>query len=139
MASRILRDAHPKLQNAYKIAKGLFEHYNSNLEVILTCTYRSVDEQTKLYNQPFDGIDNDKDGLIDERDEKVTNAKAGQSKHNAYPSLAIDIAFKNRETGELDWNLTHFKTFYDYIKAVDKDIKWGGLFKNFHDAPHFEI
>lgn len=138
MPSRALKDAHPKLQNAYKIAKALFEYHNPTLEVILTCTYRSGEEQTKLYNQPFDGIDNDQDGQIDERNEKVTNAKAGQSKHNAYPSLAIDIAFRDKQTKKLNWNLVHFKNFYGYMKAVDKDIKWGGYFPD-TDGPHYEI
>lgn len=138
MPSRALKDAHPKLQNAYKIAKALFEYHNPTLYVILTCTYRSAEEQELLYNQPFDGIDNDQDGKIDERDEKVTNARAGQSKHNAYPSLAIDIAFKHKDTKQLDWNILHFKNFYNFMKAVDKNIRWGGLFRSV-DGPHYEI
>lgn len=138
MPSRKLKDAHPKLQVAYNFSKKLFEYNNPTLEVILTCTYRSPEEQTLLYDQPFDGLDNDRDDQIDEGDEKVTNAKAGQSKHNVYPSLAIDIAFKNKETKITDWSLIHFKNFYGYMKAVDEDIRWGGLFKSV-DGPHYEI
>lgn len=145
MSSRKLSDAHPRLQEAYKFSKRAFEESNPNLEVILVCTYRSPEEQDKLYKQPHDGIDNDKDGLIDERDEKVTNAKAGQSKHNAYPSLAIDIAFKKLHEKGLDYNILHFKIFYGFMKIFDKGIRWGanvkygGNFKSIHDAPHYEI
>lgn len=139
MASRKLTDAHPKLVNAYIFSKKAFELRYPELEVMLTCTYRSRDEQTKLYNQPHDGIDNDHDGKIDERDEKVTNAKAGQSKHNAYPSLAIDIAFKKRNERGFDWNMVYFKIFYDFMHSYDTSIRWGGNFRSIKDGPHYEI
>lgn len=43
---------------------------------------RTIKYQNSLYDQPYDGKDNDNDGKIDEADEKVTNAKGGQSPHN---------------------------------------------------------
>jgi hypothetical protein len=138
MASRKLTDAHPRLQAAYRFSKQAFEEKYPALEVIITTTYRSPEEQEKLHKQPIDGIDNDKDGKIDERDEKVTNARAGQSKHNAYPSLAIDVAFKKRTQPGFDWNLGLFKGFYELMKSFDKGIRWGGYFKMV-DGPHYEI
>lgn len=138
MCSRRLSDANPKLQEAYKKAKIAFEAVYPQFEVILTCTYRSHEEQERLYNQPWDGIDNNNNGLIDEPSEKVTNAKPGQSKHNHYPSLAIDIAFKYRGEKKLNWNLAYYKKFYDIIKGFEPAIRWGGFFK-FVDGVHYEI
>lgn len=145
MPSRRITDAHPRLQAAYIFSKKAFEEKFPNLEVILTATYRSNEEQDKLYNQPWDGIDNDKDGKIDEKDEKVTNAKKGQSKHNAFPSLAIDVAFKKRGEPGFNWNMAGFKSFYDLMVSFDRGIRWGanvkfgGHFKNMNDGPHYEI
>jgi peptidoglycan L-alanyl-D-glutamate endopeptidase CwlK len=145
MASRRITDAHPRLKAAYEFSKRAFEEQFPLLEVILTCTHRSAEEQDKLYNQPWDGIDNDGDGKIDERDEKVTNAKAGQSKHNVYPSLAIDVAFKKRNAPGLDWGMAPFSVFYKLMKSYDSGIRWGanvkygGHFKSLNDAPHYEL
>ncbi len=144
MASRRLSDAHPRLIEAFTFSKRAFEEEFPGIKVILTCTHRSAEEQDILYNQPWDRRDNDGDGLIDEKDEKVTNAKAGQSKHNAYPSLAIDVAFRV-PSGGLDWSMHLFKKFYSYMRSFDKGIRWGahvkngGHFKNMNDAPHYEI
>lgn len=55
---------------------------------------RTIAYQNSLYNQPYDGKDNDRDGRIDEADEKVTAAKGGQSPHNF--GLAADfVPIKN--------------------------------------------
>ena len=145
MPSRSLSDAHPRLAKAYLFSKSEFEKQHPHYSVILTCTHRSNEEQNRLYQQPFDGIDNDRDGQVDEKDEKVTNAKGGQSKHNAYPSLAIDVAFKNNLTGKLAWTTALFKKFYDFMRSADSGIRWGGNvrygghFRSLHDAPHYEL
>jgi len=145
MPSRRLEDAHARLSKAYLSSKAEFERIHPHYTVIVTCTHRSNEEQDRLYRRPFDGIDNDGDGQVDEKDEKVTNARAGQSKHNAYPSLAIDVAFKNNITGKLSWSTALFKTFYDFMRLADTGIRWGGNvrfgghFRSLHDAPHYEL
>lgn len=93
---------------------------------------RSWAEQTALFNQPFDGKDNDRDGKIDEADEKVTNAKAGSSYHNF--GLALDVVeIKN---GKALWTNPNWSK----IAALGKSIgfEWGGDWKNFKDKPHFQ-
>jgi hypothetical protein len=62
---------------------------------------RTIAYQNNLYAQPTDGKDNDGDGRIDESDEKVTNAKGGQSAHNF--GLAADLA-PEKSKGIIDWN-----------------------------------
>lgn len=135
MPSRNIADAHLILQKQYIKAKEQFEKANPTVEVILTCTHRSNEEQTALYNQPTDKKDNDGDGKIDESDEKVTNAKAGQSPHNYKPSLAIDVAFK--VNGKIDWSSKWFTAFSKYM--ISEDIVWGGNWKSIKDLPHYEI
>lgn len=145
MPSRSINDAHPILKDAYLKSKVQFEQMHSHYTVLLTCTHRSNAEQDRLYRYPYDGIDNDGDGLVDEKDEKVTNARAGQSKHNKYPSHAIDVAFKNNLTGKLSWSMALFKTFYDLMRSVNSSIRWGanvrygGHFRSMNDAPHYEL
>jgi len=65
----------------------------------ITETSRSFERSDKLYMQPCDGKDNDGDGKIDEADEKVTNAKGGDSLHNY--DLAID--FTILVNGKMRW------------------------------------
>ncbi len=94
---------------------------------------RTWEQQTAIYNQPHDGKDNDGDGIIDEADEKATNAKAGQSYHNY--GLAIDVVqIKN---GKTIWNNPNWSK----IAAIGKSLgfEWGGDWKSFKDLPHFQI
>ncbi|MFT3908309.1 MAG: M15 family metallopeptidase [Ferruginibacter sp.] len=135
MPSRLITDAHETLQAQYIKAKEQFEKDNPTVEVFITCSYRSPYEQDCLYNQPHDHKDNDGDGKIDEPDERVTNAKGGQSPHNYKPSLAIDVAFKIN--GKVDWSSKWFILFSKYMKT--DEIDWGGNWKSIKDTPHYEI
>ncbi len=102
------------------------------IKLRVVSAFRSWSEQTKLYNRPFDGKDNDGDGLIDEANEKVTNAKAGQSYHNF--GLAVDVVeIKN---GKAIWKNPN----WDKVAKLGKSIglKWGGDWKSFKDKPHFQ-
>lgn len=126
MASRKKEDLDPILVAAYNKAETKFkELYPLLPQPFLTTTYRSLQEQDELYK-----IGRSLPG------KKITNAKAGQSKHNVNPSKAFDIAFITL-TKKLDWNKDLFKKFYDLI---DKDIvTWGGLWSTFKDLPHYEL
>jgi peptidoglycan L-alanyl-D-glutamate endopeptidase CwlK len=125
MATRNIKDAVVELQDAYNYAKSEYQKlYPNDPQPFLTCVYRSNEEQEQLY-----AIGRTVKGR------KVTNARAGQSKHNKLPSEAIDIAFIKLDR-KLDWDAKLFKKFADIIKT--KGIKWGGDWK-FKDAPHFEI
>lgn len=118
MPSRILTDCHLILQTQYTKAKAQFEAAYPNIVVLLTCTYRSNDEQNKLFLQR----------------PKVTNAKGGQSPHNFLPSFALDVAFK--VNGQVSWEIRHFINFSKFM-LID-ELEWGGNWK-FKDYPHYEI
>lgn len=70
-----------------------------------------------------------------------------QSKHNKYPSMAVDVA-----PYPIDWNdKERFYYFAGYVKGVaeslDIKIRWGGDWdgdthvkdQTFFDLPHFEL
>lgn len=127
MATRNIKDAAVKLKNAYEAAVVQWDQQHPSFpKPFLTCVYRSPQEQDALYNQ----------GRTT-KGPKVTNARGGQSKHNVYPSKAIDIAFK---TGRVvSWDVAYFREFARIILSVDSGIKWGGNFRTIKDNPHFEI
>lgn len=109
---------------------------------------RTFAEQDALYNQPWDGKDNDGDGKIDEKNECVTKAKGGRSYHNY--GLALDFAILY----DKDRNGTYETLSWNTIKDEDKDgipdwtevvrafkkrgWTWGGNFKSILDRPHVE-
>ena len=130
-----LNTLHPKIrQKALDAYKEAVRITPVGVHPFITETMRSFERSDALYNQPWDGIDNDGDGKIDEVDEKVTNAKGGQSYHNY--GLAID--FVNQINGVAKW------TVDDNWKKVANVFKkhgfvWGGDWKSFKDYPHFEM
>jgi len=129
-AARLDR-VHPELKN--RVSQLLFNLQNLGMDVRVVQGLRTFAEQDRLYNQPRDGRDNDGDGKIDERDEKVTNARGGESNHNY--GLAVDLCkFKN---GQPDWNdLKAFQTIGREAKALG--LEWGGDWK-FVDRPHIQL
>lgn len=123
MASRDKKDLRLELVQAYE--KGLAKYvalYPNEPQPFITCTYRSGEEQNKLYNST----------------PKVTNAKAGQSPHNYNPSFAFDIGFIGVDK-KMDWNTKLFTNFANCVKSVSDVIVWGGDWLKFKDAPHFEL
>lgn len=84
MSSRAISDLAPEMQ--VKAKAFLSKCAEKNLNVIVICTYRSSDEQNKLYAQG-----REYEGKI------VTNAKGGESPHNTTKpagspaSLAFDF------------------------------------------------
>lgn len=98
-------------------------------------TRRTIKYQDQLYNQPHDGIDNDKDGKIDEADEKVTNAKGGQSPHNF--GAAVDLVPIINVDDE--WWEAPDSLWKEYGRiAKELGFVWGGDFKSIRDYPHVE-
>lgn len=127
MPSRSTKDLNNVLVSAWEKAEIEYENIKgNNLNVILTCTYRSNEEQDQLY-----AIGRTVKG------KKVTNAKGGQSEHNVYPSRAFDIGFIGLDK-KLDWSDNNFKVFADIIKKIEPRIEWGGDWK-FKDSPHFQL
>jgi len=129
-----LNKLHPKLRDKALLAYSeAVKATPKGVHPFITQTLRTFEESNKLYNYPYDGIDNNKNGKIDEASEKVTNAKAGQSYHNY--GLAID--FVNEINGKPIWKVDD--NWMIVVNIFKKHgFKWGGDFKSIPDAPHFE-
>ncbi len=83
MSSRLLSDLHPMLEP--RVRAFLVATRAAGFDVLVTCTYRSNQEQEDLY-----AIGRTKPGR------RVTNARAGQSPHNFTvngrpAALAVDV------------------------------------------------
>lgn len=121
MASRDKKDLRIELIKAYEKAVIKYnELYPNDPKPFITCTFRSNEEQTILFNKR----------------PKVTNAKAGQSPHNHNPSFAFDIGFIGLNK-KVVWTAKYFKMFADCIES--DVVSWGGNFKGLVDMPHFEL
>jgi peptidoglycan L-alanyl-D-glutamate endopeptidase CwlK len=92
----------------------------NGIKVILTCGYRSIEEQNGLYAKG-----RTKPG------KKVTNARGGSSWHNY--GLAGDYAFVIN--GKVTWN-GPWATFGKIARECG--LEWGGDFKTILDRPHVQ-
>ena len=128
-----IKEAHPRLRE-----KMLQDYIDANKllgkgsRLRFAYVFRSNALQDKLYNQR----------------PKVTNAKGGQSIHNYGLAFDIVILYDNDKNGtfeEASWSqvkdydkdsIADWKEVTDFFKS--RGWTWGGDWKSFKDAPHFE-
>ena len=128
MASRSPDDLHHDIISKYHaFIAGCKEQ---GIDVLITCTYRSGEEQDSLYAKG-----RTTPGKI------VTNAKRGQSKHNFTingkpASKAFDVV--PVIDGKLVWDDKHpvWKSLGEIGKRCG--LEWAGDWK-FREYPHFQI
>ena len=94
---------------------------NSPIDFTVLCGHRGEKEQNEAYAKGNSTL------------------KYPKSKHNHYPSEAIDIA-----PYPIDWNdIDRFKKLSSHIKQIaawlDIEIEWGGDWENFKDYPHYQL
>nr|WP_319570234.1 M15 family metallopeptidase [uncultured Draconibacterium sp.] len=134
VSDRRLKTLHPIVETQARIA---INELDQQFGIKLRVTRARTDEkkQTALYNYPTDGIDNDNDGLIDEADEKVTNAQYWQTYH--FYALALDVVEMKDGITPL-WKNPN----WDTIGAVFKKygFEWGGDWPSPKtDKPHMQM
>jgi peptidoglycan L-alanyl-D-glutamate endopeptidase CwlK len=70
-----------------------------------------------------------------------------KSRHNSFPSMAVDVApYVN---GGVSWSWPHYHPMAEHIKAtwsrlkaegkVAGTLEWGGDWRSFKDGPHWQI
>ena len=120
-----IRKAHPRIKF---LLETQYNEINKRLPVgvrlRLTSIYRTPAEQDILFNQK----------------PKVTNAKGWQSIHNYGLAFDICILLDKNGDGKFEkavWAGQHFDAVVRYFKS--KGWEWGGDWKKFPDAPHFQM
>jgi peptidoglycan L-alanyl-D-glutamate endopeptidase CwlK len=128
MTSRRLEDLHPLMRPLVNAFLSACKH--DDIDILVTCTYRSDEEQARLYAQG-----RTKPGL------KVTNAKPGQSMHNFRfngkpASLAVDIV--PLVNGKPVWSAT--APVWQKVGKLGEEagLEWAGRWKRFREFPHFQ-
>ncbi len=126
MASHSLEDADPRLAQAFTWAKGEYEIDHPGTHLIITCTYRSPEEQWELYQQG-----RTKPGSV------ITqlDGRTKRSNHNCHPSRAIDFAVV--VGGKITWSDTDYLNVGPYMER--HGLVWGGRWKTLKDYPHVEL
>lgn len=122
MADRSLGSLEPRAERAAR--EALDDCARAGMQVLVTCTYRSGEEQDQLYAQG-----RTKPGA------KVTNAKAGQSFHQY--RVALDLV--PMVNGKPEWSGNHpnWKKIADIF--ISHGFEWAGAWKRFRELPHFQM
>jgi peptidoglycan L-alanyl-D-glutamate endopeptidase CwlK len=124
VASRRIEDLDPRVQDG---AKAILRAWaDKGLDVLVTATFRSMEEQDRLYRQGRDGHPGP----------RVTNAKAGQSLHNH--GRAMDVVPLVNGKALWDAESPLWRIMYQVARQADPRISWGGNWSGFKDWPHYE-
>lgn len=128
MSSRKLTDLHPQMQSM--VTRFLANARAAGIDLLVTCTYRSNEEQAALY-----AIGRTKPGRI------VTNAKPGKSSHNNTlagkpAALAVDVV--PLRDGKPVWSASDpvWKRVGEIGEKVG--LEWAGRWTTFREYPHFQ-
>lgn len=128
MSSRKVEDLDPRFAT---LARTFLDALKADgMDVLVTCTLRSLDEQTALYAQGRTAP-----GRI------VTNAKPGSSAHNY--GLAMDCC--PLVNGKLAYNTPEGDSVDDPIWqrygsiARTCGLEWAGDWKTMREAPHVQM
>ena len=94
----------------------------SSFDLTITCGYRTEQEQNEAFEKG------------------KSRAKFGQSKHNTFPSKAIDICPYpiNWDSKDPRWQEMALNAMW-CAGRLGFEIAWGGNFKSISDKPHFEL
>lgn len=123
------KSSHIKLSSCHPRLQELFTEVIKYYDCTVIQGWRSNEEQNEYFRTGRSKL------------------RGGQSKHNASPSLAVDVV-----PCPIDWH--DYKRFYHFSGIVrgiafslEIPIRWGGDWDNdnnfkdqtFHDLPHFEL
>lgn len=103
------------------------------IEIKIISGTRTYAEQNALYARASNGKDDDRDGRIDEADERVTKARGGYSNHNFGIAFDIGIFVNGRYLPE--------SPLYRVVVRIAKSLglECGADWKSFPDEPHFQL
>lgn len=121
MASRSIEDLLPPV--AARCRQFIRKCDEAGIDVIITSTYRSIEEQNNLYQKGRSRPGN-----------RITNAKGGDSFHN----WRVAFDFAPLKHGKIDWNdVDLFKRCGEIAESCG--LEWGGRWAKFRDFPHCQM
>ena len=126
------RDLKHLRQNVKEKAEELLKKASAiGIDLLVTCTYRSNEEQATLY-----AIGRTAKGRV------VTNALPGESKHNNMEggvpaSLAFDVV--PLVAGKPMWDASN--PVWQVVGSLGESVglKWAGRWRRMKEFPHFEV
>jgi len=124
MNSRELRDLLPEVEQRARdfLARALIE----GIDLLVTCTYRSPQEQARLYAQG-----RTTPGKI------VTHARPGMSWHNHRRALdVVPLRLGKPVWGTTGTDLSLWLKVGELGEAAG--LEWAGRWKRFREFPHFQ-
>jgi len=129
-----------RLSSCHVDLRTLFEAVIEEVDCTIVCGHREKREQDEAYEKGYSML------------------PWPQSKHNQYPSMAVDVAPYTVQIRNIDWNdiksMCVFAGQVDMIACrlraegkITHGIRWGGdwdgdgrtVDQKFHDLPHFEL
>lgn len=109
-----VKQAHPTLQEWWGKIKAQFP------DAHLSWTFRGEEDQELFFR------------------EGKTRARWPNSKHNAEPSLAMDL-FQLRTDNVAGWPKPWFEAISFWLGKQNAPIEWGGTWKTIGDGDHFQL
>ena len=125
MPSTRLSDCDPSLQLAYACLLAEFREQTGH-DLLLTCTYRSPEEQAELYTHGRSAP-----GPIVTQLDGTTH----KSKHNSKLSRAVDVAVVI--AGKVSWDSSQYTPLVELAQKYG--LVSGGSWPHFKDWPHLEL
>jgi peptidoglycan L-alanyl-D-glutamate endopeptidase CwlK len=107
-------------------AKSAYEAAHPGVEIDVTCTFRDVGEQLKLY-----ACGRTAPGPIVTQCDGINHP----SHHNVYPSTALDFCVVLH--GKVSWEPADYEGFGKQCEWAG--LIWGGAWPTFKDRPHVEL
>jgi peptidoglycan L-alanyl-D-glutamate endopeptidase CwlK len=116
-----------RLATCHYLLQELMNSVIKETDITVLCGFRDKAEQERAFA------------------EGKSKARWGESKHNSYPSMAVDIA-----PYPIDWNdITRFEELGAVVmrhweemplaKRGGWELRWGKSFKGLVDYPHWEL
>jgi len=129
--SRDIIHCHPYLRERWPGLMALYQE-DTGHDLFLTCTWRSVKEQQKLYNQGRMGNPGPIVTMVDGINRR--------SNHNPYPARAFDVAVDidaDFKKVKVSWDISLYLPLGRICHQLG--LEWGGNFSTIKDYPHIEV
>ena len=137
MPSKDLSHCESELAEAWRWIEATYEIDHPGRALVVTCTYRTPDEQFAAYQQGRKKVgdlwvldDAPKTSIVTQ-----LNGRSRPSKHNVKPARALDFAVI--VGGKVSWDSREYAPVGTL--ARERGLVWGGDWKAFRDYPHVEL